>query len=123
MMAIATVPTASMMPNHGPQAGVIEQRAHIRWYGDAPQPVVLLQGRNRRRCSIKDISAGGVALTRDFDVWPGERVAVEINDAVRLPGTVVRLGVGRLAIRFHLSKDLEAKIDQAIQLGLSPAEW
>jgi hypothetical protein len=123
MMATATVPTASTTPMQQPQAGGVEKRAHIRWYGDAPHPVFLIQGRNRRRCAIKDISAGGVALTRDFDVWPGERVAVEINEMVRLPGTVLRLGVGMLAIKFQLPRELEAKIDQAIQLGLNPAEW
>lgn len=104
-------------------AGHAERRSSIRWRGDAPRPVLATWGGETHSCKIKDISAGGVALAADEPAAVGVMVVVEINDAVRLPGVVLRCGRGAMAVKFELPKPIALQIERAIQLGLSPAEW
>ena len=105
------------------QALQAERRSSIRWRGDAPRPVHIACNGQSVDGKIKDISAGGAALLADQPVAAGTKIVVEINDAVRLPGTVLRAGGGAMAVKFDLPAHLALQIDRAIQLGLSPAEW
>lgn len=111
-----------MKPFEPPSVAGGEQRAHIRWRGDAPHSASIEVGDQIYTCGIKDISAGGVALTRDFDAEIGQRVIVGVNATIRLPGTVVRVS-DRIAVMFDIPEALAEIIDQSIHLGLSPAEW
>jgi hypothetical protein len=100
-----------------------EQRAHIRWVGDAPCQVLVHHGERAVACGLKDISAGGAALSGDLGLAVGHVVAVEINTYLRLPAVVVRVQPDRIAVRFTLAPALAAVIEQAIELGISPDQW
>jgi len=100
-----------------------EQRAHIRWSGDAPHRVLVDHGQRAFACGLKDISAGGAALTGRLDVAVGHLLVLEINDYLRLPAVVVRVQPDRIAVRFTLPKSLSAVIEQAIELGIGPDRW
>lgn len=100
-----------------------DRRASIRWRGDAPYPVQVQWAGKPHNCNIRDISAGGAALAAAQPAEVGAKVVVEINDAVRLPGFVLRTLRGGMAVKFDLPAHLAQQIERAIQLGLSPAEW
>jgi hypothetical protein len=101
----------------------IERRAHQRWQGEDPQPLPLRIGETQRSGHIRNISAGGIAVEGDFAAQIGTQALVELNDALHLPGVVVRNEARGVAIRFVLSGPLSQQIDQAVRLGLCPAEW
>ena len=100
-----------------------EQRAHIRWVGDAPCRVLVHHGERAVACGLKDISAGGAALSGDLELAVGQVTVVEINTYLRLPALVVRVQPDRVAVRFTLAPTLAAVIEQAIELGISPDQW
>jgi hypothetical protein len=72
---------------------------------------------------LHDISAGGIAVQGDLDARIGAPVLIELNDALQLPGTVVRIEGRTVAIRFALPGPLRQQVDEAVKLGLCPAEW
>ena len=100
-----------------------EQRAHIRWSGDAPYRVLLRHGERILPCGLKDISAGGAALTCAVDLAVGHVAIVEINQYLRLPAVVVRVQPDRVAVQFTLAPALANVIEQAIEMGISPDQW
>jgi hypothetical protein len=100
-----------------------ERRAHRRWQGEDLQPLPLRIGDARHAGRIHNISAGGIVVQGEVEASIGAPALVELNDALRLPGVVVRVEAQAVAIRFLLSPRLSQQIDQAVQLGLGPAEW
>jgi hypothetical protein len=100
-----------------------ERRAHRRWQGEDRQPLPMRIGETRQAGRLCDISAGGIAVEGELNASIGAPALVELNDALRLPGVVVRVEGRRVAIRFALPPPLAQQIDQAVQLGLCPAEW
>jgi hypothetical protein len=100
-----------------------EQRANIRWSGDAPYQVLVHHGEHAVPCGLKDISAGGAALTRDLELAVGHVAIVEINKYLRLPAVVVRVQPDRIAMQFTLPPTLAQVIEQAIEMGISPDHW
>lgn len=100
-----------------------EQRAHIRWVGDAPCQVLVHHGERTVACGLKDISAGGAALSGGLDLAVGQVAVVEINTYLRLPAVVLRVQADRIAVRFTLAPALADVIEQAIELGISPDQW
>ena len=101
----------------------IERRTHQRWQGEDPQPLPMLIGETRQAGRLRDISAGGIAVEGELNASIGAPALVELNDALRLPGVVVRVKDRKVAIRFDLPGPLAQQIDQAVRLGLCPAEW
>jgi hypothetical protein len=100
-----------------------ERRVHPRWQGEDPQPLPMRIGETRRAGRLRDISAGGIAVEGELSASIGAAALVELNDALHLPGIVVRVEGRMVAIRFALPAPLAQQIDQAVQLGLCPAEW
>lgn len=101
----------------------IERRAHPRWQGEDRQPLPLRIGEARQAGRLRDISAGGAAVQGDLAASIGASALIELSDALRLPGVVVRVEPRTVAIRFDLPGALSLQIDQAVKLGLCPAEW
>jgi hypothetical protein len=100
-----------------------ERRSHARWQGEDPKPLPVRIAGATQLGRIRDVSAGGIALAGDFDSGIGFPALVEVNDALHLPGVVVRICSGVMAIRFILTKPMCQQIDEAIRLGLAPSDW
>jgi len=101
----------------------IERRSHPRWHGDSLYPVRVRIGDQVHAAALRNISAGGAALSASFDVELGSALVVEINDDVHLPGQLIRRDADTLAIRFALAASIAEPIDQVIRAGVGPAQW
>ena len=99
-----------------------ERRAHMRWHGDPHVVLVHIAG-TRHAGAIRDISMGGAGLRLERPVTVGTELTVEINADLHLTGIVVRRCAGGAGVRWTIPGSLAQHIDQAIQLGLGPAEW
>jgi len=124
MTVLADCPAASAGTTKLHERGrAVEHRMHPRWIADQPYPVLVRLGDHVHACDLRDISAGGASLARNFHAEIGFVVVVEVNDVVRLPGVVVRLDFDAIAVTFVLSELLAEVIDKVIRHGLGPTDW
>jgi hypothetical protein len=94
----------------------------MRWSG-SPHVVLVHIGGVPHAGAICDISMGGAGLRLERPVSVGTELTVEVNADVHLTGLVVRRFAGGAGVRWTIPGSLAQHIDQAIQLGLGPAEW
>jgi hypothetical protein len=73
----------------------------------------------RRQCSIRKISALGVAVSSDLTPPLGERVAVELATGQRPTGEIAWAGRGELGVRFDDQVDMAALLNRKL-VSLTP---
>jgi hypothetical protein len=99
----------------------------LPWLDDHPasdergpfDEAAIFIGGSRTACSIRKISALGVAVSSDLAPALGERVAVELATGQRPTGKVAWTGRGELGVRFDDQVDMAALLNRKL-VSLTP---
>jgi hypothetical protein len=86
--------------------------------GPLDEAAIFISG-SRRQCSIRKISALGVAVSSDLTPALGERVAVELATGQRPTGKIAWTGRGELGVRFDDQVDMAALLNRKL-VSLTP---
>jgi hypothetical protein len=86
--------------------------------GPLDEAAIFITG-SRRPCSIRKISALGVAVSSDLTPALGERVAVELATGQRPTGKIAWTGRGELGVRFDDQVDMAALLNRKL-VSLTP---
>jgi hypothetical protein len=86
--------------------------------GPLDEAAIFITG-SRRPCSIRKISALGVAVSSDLTPALGERVAVELATGQRPTGKIAWTGRGELGVRFDDHVDMAALLNRKL-VSLTP---
>jgi hypothetical protein len=86
--------------------------------GPLDEAAIFITG-SRSPCSIRKISALGVAVSSDLTPAVGERVAVELATGQRPTGKIAWTGRGELGVRFDDQVDMAALLNRKL-VSLTP---